>query len=177
MTDKKLTKQAIDNLQAGHNDAYLWDTSPRGFGVRARPSGAKTFIFAYRAGGGRSARKQRYTIGKYGTLTLERARKDALRLAGDVASGRDPQAERIARRQERQRNELTVGTIAEEFIEKYVKPKNRSWQEYQRILKRYVLPTLGNKSIYNFSRSEVAVLLERIGAGTSPDAARRTPLV
>jgi len=164
MTDKKLTKQAIDNLQAGDNDAYLWDTSPRGFGVRARPRGAKTFIFAYRTGGGRSANRQRYTIGKYGTLTLDQARKEAVCLAGLVASGRDPLAEKLAKRREKQRDELTVATIAEEFIEKYVKPKNKSWWEYQRILDRYVLPTLGNSSIYKVSRSEVAVLLEAIAA-------------
>lgn len=70
MTDKKPTKQAIDNPHASGTDACLCDTSPTGFGVRARPSGAKTFILTYRSGGGRSARKQRYSIGKHGTLTL-----------------------------------------------------------------------------------------------------------
>jgi Arm DNA-binding domain len=77
MTAKKLTKHQIDALQPKAKDLYLWDTSPPGFGVRVRPSGAKTFIYSFRAIGGRSARKARHSIGRYGKITLEQARKSA----------------------------------------------------------------------------------------------------
>src|SRR5262245_20301573 len=76
----KLTKHLIDAIVPGNKDQFLWDSSPLGFGVRVRPTGAKTFIYSYRPGGGRSARKVRYTIGRYGTVTLEQARKEAQQL-------------------------------------------------------------------------------------------------
>ncbi|WP_295135009.1 Arm DNA-binding domain-containing protein [uncultured Reyranella sp.] len=87
MKSKKLTKQQIDSVQPSAKDVYLWDTSPPGFGVRIRSSGAKTFIFSYRPGGGRSASKKRHTIGRYGKITLEQARTLAQQLAGHVAAG------------------------------------------------------------------------------------------
>ena len=52
------------------------------------PSGARTFIYSYRASGGRSARKARHTIGRYGKITL--SRRAAQQLAGQVAAGHDP---------------------------------------------------------------------------------------
>lgn len=133
MKSKKLTKQQIDSVQPSSKDVYLWDTSPPGFGVRIRSSGAKTFIFSYRPGGGRSASKKRHTIGRYGKITLEQARTLAQQLAGHVAAGGNPAAERAAMRIEEIRDKQTVEAMAEEFVERYAKPRNRSWQEYMRL--------------------------------------------
>jgi len=158
----KLTKQAIDNQQPGTKDIFMWDTSPAGFGVRVRPNGTKSFLYSYRLGGGRSAPKKRRTIGKYGNITLEQARKVAQQWAGRVAAGGDPVAERNAQRLEREREACTVSTVADEFIEKYAKPRNRSWWEYQRILERYVKPRLGQVAIHKVTRKEIAGLLDRV---------------
>jgi hypothetical protein len=162
MTATKLTKHQIDTQQPSTKDLYLWDTSPPGFGVRVRPSGAKTFIYSYRAGGGRSARKSRHTIGRYGKITLEQARNQAQQLAGHVAAGRNPSAERAAQRQEKARDRQTIATMADEFIERYAKPRNRSWREYQRILDQYVKPQLGTRPIHEVTRRDVVSLLDKV---------------
>ncbi len=66
-----------------------------GFGIRIETSGAKTFIVRYRAeGGGRTAAQRFITVGRYGTLTAEAARKQAKVLLGGVAKGEDPADER-----------------------------------------------------------------------------------
>jgi Arm DNA-binding domain/Phage integrase, N-terminal SAM-like domain len=162
MQATKLTKHQIDALQPTTKDLYLWDTSPPGFGVRVRPSGARTFIYSYRASGGRSARKARHTIGRYGKITLEQARKQAQQLAGQVAAGRDPSADRAAQRLEEARDIQTIAAMADEFIERYARPRNRSWQEYQRILDRYIKPRLGNRPIHELTRRDVVGLLDHV---------------
>ena len=110
----KLTKHLIDNQSPGAKDIYLWDTSPLGFGVRIRPSGTKSFVYNYRANGGRSSLKRRFTIGRYGSLTLEQARKEAQKMAGRVAGGSDPASERAAQRRELERKKNTVAVVADE---------------------------------------------------------------
>lgn len=72
-----------------------------GFGLRVETSGAKTFIVRYRAeGDGRSAAQRFVTVGRYGVLPPEQARKQAKLLLGGVAKGEDPADERRAKRRE-----------------------------------------------------------------------------
>src|SRR3546814_9843587 len=70
-----------------------------GFGLRVMPSGVKSFIVRYRAdGGGRTAKRRTYTLGRFGALTLDQARKSAKSVLGAVANGQDPGEKRIAKR-------------------------------------------------------------------------------
>jgi hypothetical protein len=158
----KLTKHQIDAVQPAAKDHYIWDTSPPGFGVRIRPSGAKTFIYSYRARGGRSARKSRHTIGRYGKITLEQARNQAQQLAGHVAGGGNPSADRAAQRLEKAREEQTLAVVADEFIERYAKDRNRTWREYARILDHNVKPCLGSRPVQELTRRDIASLLDHV---------------
>ena len=170
----KLTKHIIDGQMPGPSDIFLWDTSPQGFGVRVRPSGTKSFIYSYRAGGGRLSRELRYTIGRIGSLTLEQARREAQKLAGRAAGGQDPAAERDAQRLETARKKNTVAVVADEFIERYAKPKNRSWREYQRILDRNVKPRIGSRPIDEITRREIVVLLDHTADHSGATMSRET---
>lgn len=72
-------------------------------GLRAAggKSGTKTFVARYRAdGGGRTAPRRFATIGRFGVLTVDEARKHARMLLGAAAKGDDPPMERQARRRE-----------------------------------------------------------------------------
>lgn len=65
------------------------------------PSGVKSFIARYRVdGGGRTAKRRTYTLGRYGTMTLDQARKQAKAILGAVANGDDPVERRAAKRGE-----------------------------------------------------------------------------
>ena len=76
-----------------------WDDKLTGFGLRIHPAGTKSFIVNYRAGdGGRKAPNKRVTIGRYGRVTVDQARKLAQNLLGQVAGGADPAYERAMAR-------------------------------------------------------------------------------
>jgi Arm DNA-binding domain len=78
----KITKRAVDGLaSAGDAEAVLWDTDVKGFGLRARSGGSKSYILHYRVGSGRGAPLRKLTIGKHGSpWTPETARTEAKRL-------------------------------------------------------------------------------------------------
>ncbi|WP_409211994.1 Arm DNA-binding domain-containing protein, partial [Sphingorhabdus sp.] len=63
----RLTKRTIDSLKPDrHRDTFLWDGELRGFGVRVKPSGTRTFIIQYRNLEGST---RRCVIGQYRVLT------------------------------------------------------------------------------------------------------------
>ena len=53
-----LTKRAVDAAQPSAREWCLWDTEVKGFGLRVRPSGVKTYVACYCAGEGRKAQVQ-----------------------------------------------------------------------------------------------------------------------
>src|SRR5271154_2690708 len=92
----KLTKRSIDGLTAAAKRFTAWDTDVTGFGVRVTTRGERIYILKYRL-----ARQQRwFTIGRHGSpWTPEAARREAVRLLGEVAQGIDPADKRRADRQ------------------------------------------------------------------------------
>ena len=84
MTTAKITKKIVDAAEPKASRYVIFDTAVPGFGVRVYPSGAKSWIFEYRGGsGGRTADKQRMTIGRTADFTADQARAiaDDLRAA------------------------------------------------------------------------------------------------
>jgi Arm DNA-binding domain len=97
MTAQRITKRAVDALQSNGTEFTLWDDTVRGFGVRVRPTGAKSYVVVYRAGAGRGAPVRRYTIAAVSKITPERARARAKIILGAVAHGQDPANQRTRR--------------------------------------------------------------------------------
>jgi integrase len=87
----RLTKTAVERLPAPAEGYSLhWDEQLKGFGVRITARGVKTFVLQHRVMG----KGRRITIGRFGPLTAEQARREATKLLGAIATGRDPVAER-----------------------------------------------------------------------------------
>lgn len=96
-----LTKRIIDAIAPTDKRYELWDSQVSGFGLRVGISGVKTFVIRYRAdGGGRNAPRRYVTVGRYGALTVEQARKKAQQLLAAATVGEDPASERDAKRNE-----------------------------------------------------------------------------
>ncbi|MCY4485651.1 MAG: Arm DNA-binding domain-containing protein [Deltaproteobacteria bacterium] len=71
-----LTKRTVEALRPDLRPWIAWDDRLTGFGVRIQPSGAKTFVVNYRTGsGGRSAPNKRVTLGCFGRITPDQARR------------------------------------------------------------------------------------------------------
>ena len=82
---ERLTKRSVDQLKPiDGRDYSVWDAELTGFGVRVKPSGVKSFQIKYRTATGD---QRKTTLGKYGALTVEKARKLALVELGKVAAG------------------------------------------------------------------------------------------
>lgn len=95
----KLTKRSVDAAKPEEVRYILWDEALAGFGLRVEPTGRKTFIARYRAGGGRTGVRRQPTLGQYGTLTVDEARTNAKRLLGKAAGGGDPLGDKLRARQ------------------------------------------------------------------------------
>jgi len=88
-----LTKRSIDAIPPVASGQILYrDASLAGFGLRV---GTQSKVFF--AEGQVARRTVRVTIGKYGPVTPEGARKRALKLLGEMAEGRNPNGERRAK--------------------------------------------------------------------------------
>src|SRR5262245_12819053 len=81
----RLTAKTIDALKLpeGKADHTYWDEGLTGFGLRIRESGARKFIFWYRAG----SQQRRISLGPATRETVELARKNAADLAAKVHLG------------------------------------------------------------------------------------------
>jgi integrase len=155
-----LTTRSVDAAPARPSEYTVWDDEAKGFGLRVWPSGRKVFVFKYQFGG-RAGRTQRVTLGDYGTLTVEEARREAVRLRGAVAAGRSPADERTAQKAAvgAARAAPTVADLAEQFLaDRRAKQKPGTAAEYERFLTRDVLPTLGAVKVAALTRTQVAKL-------------------
>lgn len=117
----KLTKSAIEKLPSPEAaPTFHRDDELKGFGVKVSTAGLKTFFLEKRVAG----KVKRITIGRFGELTAEQARKEAVKLAGQIATGGDPAAEK-------KRAKLEAKTLAEVFADyrqarKDLKPRTKS---------------------------------------------------
>lgn len=162
----KITKRLVEAIKPNKHDVFVWDTEVRGFGVRVKPSGVRSYLVQYR---NRHGRSRRLTIGQHGRLTADKARSRAKSLLGDVEGGKDP----VADRRERPRD--TFGAVADEFIKRHVKHKDlRSAKEIERLLDVEVRPKWRKRPIDSISRRDVVELLDGIVDRGAPYTANRT---
>lgn len=157
MATGTINKTSVDGTHPGETDKMLWDDKIKGFGLKVTPSGAKTYLFQYRIGG-RGAKTRRFTIGKHGALTAEKARREADRLHILVRQGIDPQAEK----QDRQRKaiDLAFSDYADRFVDDCLKLRwKRSHKDGESLLRLYAKPVLGNKALPDITRADIRAVL------------------
>lgn len=114
-----LTKRTIEAIKPPEKGkVFYWDEKLTGYGLAVWPSGTKTFIYQDRVNG----KKRRITIDRYGQITEEQARKRAKILAGLVAKGVDP----VAEKHEREAEALTLKEALKEYLDnRELKPRTR----------------------------------------------------
>lgn len=145
----KLTKRYIDSLECKSKDYFVWDDELSGFGVRVFPTGRKQFVVQYRHG----KISRRMSLGRYGAIVPDQARKMAMEVLVKVNSGNDPLSER-----KELRSALTVRDLADRFDQEHIAVhlKPTTAKEYRRNLKLFILPALGSMRINDVTRADVA---------------------
>ena len=115
----RLTKQLIDETPyPAAGQMFVRDTELSGFALRVT-QGRKSFILEKRIRG----RMRRLTLGPYGPLTLDQARKLAAGHIGAIAQGADPAQVRQDRL-----HEPTFGDLTAQYLERHV-PRKRSGRD------------------------------------------------
>ncbi len=152
---QRITKRLVDAQKADEREFTIWDDAVTGFGLRVRPSGAKSFVVVYRAGPGRGSPVRRYTIATVGKIAPEDARARAKTILGSVAHGHDPAGQKTT-----ERAAPTVAELADRFMTEHVEPKRKhgTAQFYRDIIDRIVKPSLGTTKADKLSRQQVGKL-------------------
>jgi len=147
---QRITKRNVDKLKPGQSIA---DTECIGFTVKCLKSGNKGYYKRYYNEKGAQCW---YPLGV--NLAPDQARRQAKRMAGLVAGGNDPAAERRTERKA-VRNSLNVALdayLAHEATEL------RSVGLVTRNFLRWVRPRLGSWSVYDLKRPDLVNLFDHI---------------
>lgn len=166
-----LTKRVVDAIEADGTRFRVWDKELPGFGIRVERSGAKFFVAKYRTnGGGRSAGQRVLTIGRYGPLTVDEARKLAKVKLGSAAAGADPSAELKAKRREMTVKALIdfyekTGCVIQRGKRQGQPMKSRTKQYTLDRLRNHVVPLLGQKRAPELNAGDIEQLAADITAG------------
>ena len=172
-----MSKRNLDHLKADDFDTdkrvEYFDSVVSGLGLRATPTGYKSFFYRYRFNG----KIKRFTIGKYEppALTVSIARGRAKELRVQVNNGEDPQGEK--QRKKYSETPKTVGELAKLFKEQYVeKELKASTQKTYKSRIGKIERKFRNHSVNDLTRAEIKRFLKGI-AEEHPYSANRVQAI
>ena len=85
-----------------------------------------------------------------------------------VAKGQNPAAEK-----DEYRKAETVRELGTDYIERWAKPRKRSWKKDLRAFERDIFPDFGNRKAQDITRAEVSKFLDKIVKRGAPIQANR----
>ncbi len=165
----RYTDKGLAALKPKAERYEVWEDGRTGLGVRVSPKGRKSWVYMYRFNG----TLRRMCFGTYPAVGLASARVKHANAKELLTKGTDPGAQQIERKRA-ERDAETVSDIAEEYLEKWARPRKRSAGEDERILRKDVLPAWGAKKAKEIRRRDVILLLDKIVERGAPIGANRT---
>jgi integrase len=171
----KLTKRFVDALKRVQRDTLYRDDDLSGFALRAKPSGARTWVVQYRNSAGRT---RKLALGRVGVLTPDEARQRARKALGRVAAGEDPSATRNAAR-----GAMTVADLCRNYLAaadkgqvlgKRKRPKTETTLATDRHrIARHIIPKLGALAVADVRQIDVRRFMHAVQAGKTAGVAKR----
>lgn len=157
MSGTKLSKTLVDALKPREGDYVTWCGQLRGFGVRTRPTGRKSYIAQYDFHG----RTRKVTIGTVGKLTVEEARDEARAVLANAQLGVDKAATKAKRRAE-----MTVAELCDEYLAEGCDKKKASTIATDKgRIARHIKPLLGTMKIGDVTRGDIERFLRAVANG------------
>jgi integrase len=155
---KRITEAVAAELKATQSDKdlFVFDSLLSGYALRRTPDPSARIIHLgiARVDG----HKWRDTVAYWPDVSTAEGR-ELVRLAiGDRRAGRDPRLERQARQQAAAAGRATIAELAEQWLDAYVRPKLKATStalDYERHLRRHILPVLGHLTIAGIAQGDV----------------------
>ena len=167
MPRKKLTEASVSKVSAPEQGRVDYsDTIVTGLVLRVTATGHRSWSVAYKFHG----KNQRLTLGAYPAVGLKEAREQARQTLERIAAGENPAAEKKRAKREPEpepahpepSNEFSA--VVAEFIERYHKPRNRSWKVVESLFANHVLPRWQGRDITTIKRRDIHNLLDDMAA-------------
>lgn len=165
----KLTKANAQRITLAHgaHETIVFDEVLRGFGLRVREGGKRTWIVQYRIG----RKQRRVTLGTVEAMDADQARAHAKSTISKAQLGIDTQLEKI---ETRAQASVTLGEVVKLYLSRRASQrlKPRSLAEVERHLQKH-WAALAEMPAQKVSRAQVAAQLGRIAGDNGPFAANR----
>jgi integrase len=164
----RFTKAAVASLSLppGKSELIVFDDALKGFGVRLRGGGKRTWVVQYRVG----AKQRRLSLGSLQILDLEEARAQAKRALAKVGLAIDPQLEKASAKTAAS---LSLRPLIDQYLAvKKERLRPRSYIETERQLMRD-WATLHGQPVSSIGRRDVAARLGQLSIKNGPVAADR----
>jgi integrase len=169
MPIEHLTERFIATVKPRAARVDWFDTSVPGLALRVGAASTvaetKSWSLHYR---NKAGKQRRFTLGRYPTVGLAKARAEARRKLVEVHDGGDP-AE--SRREWRVTD--TFAQLCETYMERHAKAHKKSWREDDRLIRRELVPVLGGLKASEVRRRDVITLLDAIASRPAPVLANR----
>lgn len=152
----KLTKNIVDKITAptDRKQIFYRDDQLKGFALRVTASGIKSFIVEKLI----NTKVRRITLGRYGVLTVEQARREAQKLLGKIATGIDP----IAEKQSSKAKAITLIEVFDDYIKARKSLKPRTLYDYKNTM-RVAFSEWAKKPLLSITKDQVVKHHERLG--------------
>ena len=187
MSARKLTALAVANAKprrsGGKPKRTTFPDGGTGLCLLVQPNGTRSWAQWVRV----NSKQVKVTLKppeSGGILSLAAAREAAAVIRHQVERGIDPRVERQAAQAAEQAAALAaeqaratdaIEVMVDQFMDLYAKRKTRpiTWQAYERILRRRVLPAWAGRSVHDIRRRDVIALVDAV-AVDRPYMANRT---
>lgn len=142
----KITDKLVRNLNLSpKRPYYVCDEIIKGFRLVVRPTGTISYILCYRNDHGKS---KKFTIGKYGSLTVSQAREIAQYKSAEVKTGTDIQEEKRSTREiARAASRTTLKVFFEEQYRPYCLTHMRSGLKRSKVIERHFVKSWPNRPL------------------------------
>ncbi len=142
----------IERLKPEANRVRYRLRGERGLHIEVHPSGKKTWVLKYQVGAGARRTQRARLLGDQSTMTLAKAREEAIAVLMRASKGDDPAA-RGGRGVSS--GPITFDDAFRRWLAEYAKVKLRGWQDEEKRYHRHLSAKLGTMPLAEITRGEI----------------------
>ncbi len=152
----RLIKTTVEQAEIPKEKDQIFyrDNQLKGFALRVTRIGIKSFVVEKRI----NNKVKRITIGRYGELTVEQARKEAQKLLGRIATGGDP----IAEKKLEQIHRITLKEVFRDYLKSRSDLKPKTIYDYTRLIEN-AFSDWKSKPLLSLKKDKISAYHTKLG--------------